>query len=175
MRQPASLHFDPALIPTTARPSVEAVPMTSHEQSTEQQTGTMKINDFQACLQNHFARSPPVAVMKYSNTRDPRYFLVVPNKEVLPQSPNITVTVGQKSTLFLYRIKVTGEGRRGLYPYIQRANEAMKKRAKPAFRKKFAWLTDPDDNEWQLMREKLSRYIRTDIIGQFHVEFDQTS
>lgn len=112
-------------------------------------------NAFISCLTRNSELTPPVSIMKLTATGDPRYFLTVPKQLPIDKPPALILTMANNKNAYLYRCRVSGVDRHGLYNYVKKANRTVN-----------GWLTNPDDNDWHLLDIKISKYIREQLMSQ---------
>lgn len=119
-------------------------------------------------LERQFRRTPPLALFKYTSTKDPRYFLGTP--EVLPNIGPAERDLKRNGQILchLYRYRVSGKERAGIYTYVSTANQEPNQPT---------WLDCPSEvnGEWQLLETPLSRYVRLDSLEKLHKAVQKTS
>lgn len=113
-------------------------------------------------LTRQFRLIPALAVFKYTSTRDPRYFLGTPKVLTQMGLPERTLKRNGDILCHLYRFRVSGDERRGIYTYVSKANQKKKPPSD--------WITCPEEanGEWHLLATQLSPYIRKLSLEQLY-------
>jgi hypothetical protein len=111
---------------------------------------------FTACLEKQFEGDPPMTIFKHASPGDPRYYLGVPHHLRCDKRPNVVLHLSSSTFTYLYRCRVSGIDRHGIYNYIKKANHTVG-----------TWLPDPDNGDWLLLGLGISKYIRENFLLAF--------
>lgn len=111
---------------------------------------------FSAIIEQHFSTDPPLAIFKHNAPGDPRYYLGVPERLAARRPPNVRLHLSPTRATYLYRCRMSGTNRHGIYNYIKKANQTAG-----------TWMPDPDNDDWLLMILNVSKYVRTNLLSAF--------
>lgn len=97
----------------------------------------------------------PVSVLKDCTPRVARYFAAIPTGNVsVIKAPFLRLKFAPEQMVKLYKLRVSGQGRRGLYEYVKKANLA-----------KNGWIAHDRNENWKLINMIMTLNMRRQIIG----------
>ena len=107
---------------------------------------------FYDTLRDIMALRPPLSIVKTMSFDIPRYYVIGPSSLPTQETPIMSIKLSDTRSFNLYKYRVSGMGRRGLYEHIKAANHSN------------GWIAYPRMERVFLLSHLLTKFMRRTIL-----------
>lgn len=149
----------PTLTPTPTQPAPASAPGVYPERllrplALADITNQQNLPRFASRLLQYTKLTSPVTIVKDACHSPPHYLAAVPSNVNVFHAAFLRLKFTSTDFVRLYKIRVSGPGRRGLYEYIKKANRSPN-----------GWIAHDRNPDWKLINQIFTQKMRKKILG----------